>query len=1383
MSTISVSKIGGQNLIQISDAKKIFSFNSEFKNDFIGKNDRFFYAFNKNTKRLNVYSTDGELSSISDEKSNFSYLQLDFSEHIKFMPSDFVFYNYKDLGRFFWSEKNKDGSINIFGQNIMFKNHAYSFSEQSYSMDQEDFKNEVNSTQNILYSHQVEFNSPIRGNGNFIILRDNDQLIDILLSYDPLNNLIHRYNITPSSELNYDKSYDIGYILNHEEVVDLNNWKLSVSFDPSSRFSLVKENKKISLSLNKLEEHFQMNRLYFISRFKNETLGNSWSKSFWFLGLCNSLIDILDHQWGNPHEDIEGISLPLPLKELVSDLRDNDILEWIESTPLLTNDEKAVLHYSFVNEKTSGYRWFAITATVGILLGKTHFIGSIAERTQVMTRFRQQVKKLVFSLRQHSSLARRATDNFDKFALKLKKRIIRNIQNSRYPQHLVDLLDDHLRHALKKYNHTVSKDKIINISEKVPKYYERRVQEILYLWQKLPKEYTHKYAQDFEKLTIYSKKGALESRLNKIKAKVLILYRKSGKTFYQDGSPVKSIKDNHALGYINATDKEYILAIAREVLVKGKFKTNETKKIYAELSTLIDDLDDVKKIIDSWPLKKDVALGYELVAIASRWYARYMLPEAVYRFNPKNFPKYHQFMKFVDNNLRKDRITLPNGSVEKIVVTGEDAKRAVTIGMVDQIIDTTTQWYARKNLTESERIFGDTDNHVRVYGNWGVHIDLIASRFVSLTAWCLGMPVSFAQYNMNFGQKGEIGLINRLVNSTARKIINLPWTNFTLVWPAWTISKNLAIENYKKHHADDFSQKDFENFLHLLEQRTTQIDSFLKREFFRNTVGTVYQNPQYFIQAEIKEMSRLMFTDQKYTRWFERIVIPATSSLFLHKWWSNYFAENNIILEEVIAMFQLKGFLDKYKLNDHLKIEDLTELEREKVLEFFQLVSLIKREKTHPLPEDPTQEELVNWYADFVVETYDLKESNSQKFDFKEEIKDLYKRLDQVKHRMRPIPFEKKTVRVITKENNKKLDDMNLYEEFLTLQSKVSKLLKVKNDNLETFKKLQSDSYWLNVVDVLIWADLLFNRRDLPDKIKKSTRNISNNIKNILSKRFNIKFKSYNSDFTIREVKRSITPEHPIHNLIDKYATRVAFISLPTFLLTVDQREAHSSIQEEINLVLLNMQKLLFNLTREIVFSEIEKSLTQESFHAEQLRNFLKSTTELKEKMEKTLAETHAHHNKLRVEQENRWAQIWYELTPITILTTSAWMLTRYTLFRASKGVFTRLTDPYVKLFLKGSLVAFPYTMEAVSQLEELFTLTTHDFFTLINTYQIICVQELYLKKALEGEKDIDLKEFLDEIKTDNKFLVQMEEYQNKIIEISNGLDLSEFEDKVPKDE
>lgn len=86
---------------------------------------------------------------------------------------------------------------------------------------------------------------------------------------------------------------------------------------------------------------------------------------------------------------------------------------------------------------------------------------------------------------------------------------------------------------------------------------------------------------------------------------------------------------------------------------------------------------------------------------------------------------------------------------------------------------------------------------------------------------------------------------------------------------------------------------------------------------------------------------------------------------------------------------------------------------------------------------------------------------------------------------MRPIPFEKKTVRVITKENNKKLDDMNLYEEFLTLQSKVSKLLKVKNDNLETFKKLQSDSYWLNVVDVLIWADLLFNRRDLPDKIKK----------------------------------------------------------------------------------------------------------------------------------------------------------------------------------------------------------------------------------------------------------------------------------------------------------
>jgi hypothetical protein len=119
-----------------------------------------------------------------------------------------------------------------------------------------------------------------------------------------------------------------------------------------------------------------------------------------------------------------------------------------------------------------------------------------------------------------------------------------------------------------------------------------------------------------------------------------------------------------------------------------------------------------------------------------------------------------------------------------------------------------------------------------------------------------------------------------------------------------------------------------------------------------------------------------------------------------------------------------------------------------------------------------------------------------------------------------------------------------------------------------------------------------------------------------------------------------------------------------------------------------------------------------------------------REGLERALRATEGESKTLLTSRKYRWSRIYREYGPLGMGAFGGWIVTRHTLFRASGGLITRMTDSYAPAFFKSSLLLWVYFSQQAEQNERRIVLSTQDFFIFYQSYVSTVMQIEMLEEA-----------------------------------------------------
>ena len=512
-----------------------------------------------------------------------------------------------------------------------------------------------------------------------------------------------------------------------------------------------------------------------------------------------------------------------------------------------------------------------------------------------------------------------------------------------------------------------------------------------------------------------------------------------------------------AVEYLNITGSKAILAratiaqkLAKQLQYSKKFTT-----LGERMQGKLQELGELDAIISNYTAKGKSHPFFDYWAkYAVIPYTRYFIPERFYQSQNAVGKKVSGWLK---EYARRDYVKMPNGANEHINITGEHVRVAWGVGTADTTLDIATQYVARMDAIDPrERIWGDSPFHIDItpgQKTGGVHFDMVANTLLNALHFYLGMPVSYAKMNYNFGTSSTVSYFQRMKDGWIRGINPLNLTYATAQsWPVWWMSGQLALNNYRQKAGDDFDPKVFSELEQTLNNRLFKFRSVVERKVYTVAVTSTYVEPQYYMQQELDKVISKITGGPKASILIGSIIMPFTTGYFFHKWWADYFGASNPDMIKILKKFNADGVLDKIDKNGMTDLGTWTLHEATTYSTLITLFEMDKLEKELPFPQGYPGE-IAKWYAMLYarlgrghhMEQQDLPQilatklkvrgSAGEKFEYAQQAKDLLNQLQQITTHIRQypiatsrkklflLPVEKSYAQLLQQNLNASLDD------------------------------------------------------------------------------------------------------------------------------------------------------------------------------------------------------------------------------------------------------------------------------------------------------------------------------------------------------------------------
>ncbi|MCB0377544.1 MAG: hypothetical protein KDD33_03565, partial [Bdellovibrionales bacterium] len=1160
--------------------------------------------------------------------------------------------------------------------------------------------------------------------------------------------------------------------------------------------------KVFATSLTDLKVRSLVQRTQFLMKWKNEVMGNTWSEQLLAWGAFASLVDRLDRAFDNPELELGELEKDPIFQSIQSQIDFNEVRAWLKNSKLFSPEELADFEKEISLNTWKGRKWFitASLVTFAVVYMKSQGVKGQQLATAMGKKLHQFLKKAVTLLgAQNTKMGKFLVEDW---GTALRSRMTRNYLEKMHP---VDLIKKSEKRVVQfeKLRAKLYQTEMVRLDEIGNGFMKERAKTLLEAWDEIgaklrgdklelqeivaPKglqkyhgylkrwvdkySFTHagkqrylanlynKIAKDADKLKVLEESVQIEQSIMGIKGKVLQMEMRV------NGEHAGRVDTTKEMVYLKGGDPALVTDRIAELLKKAnaaqKARLKAWQTQFEGFHKRWLELEDIK---GQWIVKGKVHPFFDYMAAFSTLHTRYMIPARVFNRISETNPKVGNF---ISRFLRHDQVVLRDGRIEDIVATGEHAQTAFYTGLADVSGDMITQYLARQWLVDpDERVWGQGDNFLEFFptseGMKGVHFDFIAQTSLNAVGWAFGGPMTYANMGKDIGFNGKITYLRRIWNSVFKSFnpANIVY-GLSETYPIWLGTKYLMLWDYKNDHAEDFNEKDYQAFADKFGGRTTSIKSIVERKVFGYGISIPYINSQYFMQSEADRAMAVIFRTNTLSKIVAGLVMPITTGFYMHKWWGDYFGFNNPETIRVLQAFQAEGVLDKIDSRGFTDLKEWTEVELQGVLTAVLLLEMEKFNKEKPFPKNDGLAEQALWYAelqermlpDKVVEKsleaptrIQVMPGQDVPYRYKEEVKDLLATLNKVSEAVTEIDVEVEGIKPWAFVKSKKEESTSHIAKLESLHERVLESLSLMKANSQVQDSFQTSNFAIIMADATVLVDSLFLKNKLSGGLAKAAGQWSARAKVWL--------------------KRASTT-----GLIG---------SVPMYLWQSDQANAHTSMQVDVNTLLVDLNELLFAMT------EIQIKKQFEDFWQRDVQSKVASYGELveykaklqssKDMLAKMLTDTKASSEHLLTARRYRWAIIYDEFAIPGMAAMASWILTRHLLFKASRGFITRMTDAYAPTLFKGSFLAWIVAGEFHERQRQDIELTTGDFLSMYQSYQMISMELAFIEQVTagvkEGNDNVDWakirQQSLDNLKEDtlNK---EMKDYREHLLKVIQG--------------
>jgi hypothetical protein len=1218
----------------------------------------------------------------------------------------------------------------------------------------------------------------ILGGISIAMMRDPETGGVLLLSYDPQAMLIHEYGVSNAFAPLYLKSYALPEALQKEKD-RLAQFSLDTNNTPDGYLFLRHpQYENVRLSLLKMREAYSISRTHLLTNWNREVIGNTWTKQLLGWGALSSLVDKLDSLYLNPNVNVENLANDINVKTIVGQNNREEVLKFAKESGLFTDKEIDLMRTEGNLKEFKGRKAMFTAGLVIGVLGYINVKDSGVLKNQI-THITSNLWGFAETILRRMGRSEQQLQAFREWGkrkqIRFRARLVESAEIQRHPSHLIKSLEKQLVKAEKAAG--VSLPKID--PSKAP---SQQVAELMTRWKvlfesgaseagqaaKVATKEIEKVQEELKKLSVLEDQIKITDRLSKIKTQILLT--KSDAAAITAGKPKPNIREltkaDENMGFLKATNPELLQKNAKEAIAaldvieaelvrlakanpkdarlaaqakefSEKIKPARIARFTKDLDAAIAERVRINEIVDSWVTKGKVHPFFDYWARVSAAWGHYFMPQ-------KMMQKVGLESDFAKNWARPDYMRTGNG-YEKVVVSGENARLAITTGVFDVTGDVVTQWLGRLDATDpNERIWGAGDNFLGLVSydgkKYGPHFDLIASEMVNAWGWSVSMPMSYARQGMGYGSKGSISQLRRIWDAQVKSVLphNFFW-GMANEYPFWFISSKVISWDYERKHtaAGDFKQEKFDEFLRKLNSRTTSWSSRFERIFFGKGVGIPYINPQYMIQDDFNKAADLIFRNTWASRIVAGVVMPITTGYGYAKWSADYFGFNNPTTIEVMKKLEIDGILKKIDNDGYTNVNEWTFHEKNM---FFYMVMLFEMErfaKEKPLPIGGRPEELAAWYNEVYVRLFGTANPDLNKLGeatsrlkvmatgsrdkvtadkdtrYAAQAKTFLAMMNNMQTGIARLPYvesgRNNGVMAVKMEaanegvNAASLDQLqNLLQDAAQINASIADTLRVMQDNRKGFLNLQSNASTLSLANLIALGDQFFAQGRLVGLPLKLVSQWSATSQRIVS----------------------------------RLAVGATVSSIPFYFWLDDQAEAHLRSATQNGQLLAELQSLLLSATEALTtqYAMLSNQLDNASGNLDAARADLR---ELRVRMEQNktmlesyLVDTQAASQDLLESRGYRWAKVYSDFSLYGMGGMGAWMAGRYLLFRTSEGYFLRMTDAFAPTLFKASALAWFYFGHEYSAQQQRIVLTTQDFFVLHQSYVSTLIRIEMLKRA-----------------------------------------------------
>lgn len=1220
----------------------------------------------------------------------------------------------------------------------------------------------------------------IMGNGKIALMQDPQMGGILLLALDPRQNMVHEYGATNPLGAIYLRSHVLPDPVKALGLEVLNDSVIDTLGAPGASFRLSRAGKNpLALSVLRLRETLALRRNIAINEWHRQAVGNEWTNQLLAWGRLSLVVDALDRAYVSDDVDANSIKADPLVAGILSKVTEREFYDWAKDNQIFTAKELDQMRLEANLASGHGRKWAITTAGLMILLGvfKVRASPSVKENPIVHAKaylWAFGEKLLMLSGRSPEQLAAFRAWGASK-QLRFKGSLMRNALIHQHPLHLIGKLEARLGRFARKTGST----EVMTQSGRPVALFDRtrpiddRVKAILESWEQLrnvPVSGSTRpgagllpgntaraqsvIAKEASELAARENLLKADSRLQALKVRILVTIEKARSL--RTGTPTQSIDklraSDEGKALLNSSDEAKILEqarLARQALEEMKrLAPTQLRVITARAGALGDDVvrqtvsgaEQAAKAAEKFGGDGKSNAFFTLWAQVAESYSRYFLPLSVRKVVglESNFAKRWARMDLIE----------VNGQFQRIPVSGTNARDAITFGTADVGLETYTQYNARGNSVDpNERIWGSSDNHFALipWGGkkYGPHFDLISDQIQGIWGWSMRMPQVYASMDVVRGGAG-VTLFKREWNQLKKSPVNFVFRSFWENWAAWAMSSSLILKHYESTHnlKDCATDRGCVEFSSKLNYRT-DVHSIPERYALGLALSKISVSPQYFLQSQVNQVLPMLtgaaripllgWSIHEVTKnIYGMLIMPYATSYGIARWQGSYFGFNNPDTIEVMRAFQIDGILSKIDAQGYTNVESWTEQEQLGFLQMMTLLALAKQADQKPLAENATPEQAAKWFADIYAQVFAGAEKAAMPKDgrsfrvqvlppaaqrmiqptantqFGEQAKQFRAMMEQARKNTALLPLE---------------DGRN--EQVALQVMEPTQLATVLGDTGERIEvqQLQSLMQDLNRLNATVTANLA--------RMKNDSREV--NRLHQASDRL-LAYDILAGVGTMAAYRTNIGAQFAAttRKMAGRLMGTSIFATLPYGFWLGDQGEAQLRNASANGQLLKELQELLFAATEELTFRFVEIALNSpnQMQAAEQFGESIAKLEGTKKELETYLSTAQTESEELLTSRQYRIPKIAVEYGWVGPGFFGGWMLGRWTLFKASQGIITRMTDRYAPVSLGVSLLGWFYAMGVEDRMQDRVRMTTEDFFVLYQAYLSSVLQLELMKEA-----------------------------------------------------